>query len=284
MTKKIMLAGVATLMLASCGENSTAYKQLKAKLDSLTTVSQGFEADLNETDSLVASVLTNFQEIASVEGMINVRSGQGDMRLSERERIKDNVQLISDKLRASNEALEMLTKKLEAGGKENKKLRNTLIALKKELSLQTERVAQLTEELQRKNIAIGALDSIATALSVDVDRLNEQSARQSATMAAQEKSLNTVRYCIGTSEDLKDMQLLKGGRLETENANLDYFTTVDLRDLSQIPLMSKKAKLLTLHPDSSYVLVPDGDKMLTLVIKDAKAFWSSSKMLIIQVD
>lgn len=284
MTKKIMLAGLVAMMLASCGENSTAYKQLQAQLDSLTAINQSYESDLNETDSLVASVLTNFQEIASVEGMINVRPGQGDMRLSEKERIKDNVQLISDKLRASNEALEMLTKKLEAGGKENKKLRNTLEALKKELQLQTDRVAQLTEELQRKNIAIGTLDSIATALSVDVDRLNEQSARQAATMAAQDKSLNTVRYCIGTSSDLKDMQLLKSGRVVTEEANLDYFTTVDLRYLNQIPLMSKKAKLLTLHPEGSYALVPDGDKMLTLVIKDAKAFWANSKMLIVQVD
>lgn len=284
MTKKIMLAGVAAMMLASCGENSTAYKQLQAKLDSLTVVNQSFEADLNETDSLVASVLTNFQDITSVEGMINVNPGQGDLRMSEKERIKDNVQLIGDKLRASSEALEMLTKKLEAGGKENKRLRNTLVALKKELDLQKGRVAQLTEELQRKNITIGALDSIATALSVDVDRLNEESARQAAAIGAQEKSLNTVRYCIGTSSDLKDMRLIKSGRVVTENANLEYFTTVDLRELSQIPLMSKKAKLLTLHPESSYVLVPDGDKMLTLVIKDAKAFWSNSKMLIVQVD
>lgn len=284
MTKKIMLAGVAAMMLASCGENSTAYKQLQAKLDSLTVVNQSFEADLNETDSLVASVLTNFQDITSVEGMINVNPGQGDLRMSEKERIKDNVQLIGDKLRASSEALEMLTKKLEAGGKENKRLRNTLVALKKELELQKGRVAQLTEELQRKNITIGALDSIATALSVDVDRLNEESARQAAAIGAQEKSLNTVRYCIGTSSDLKDMRLIKSGRVVTENANLEYFTTVDLRELSQIPLMSKKAKLLTLHPESSYVLVPDGDKMLTLVIKDAKAFWSNSKMLIVQVD
>lgn len=279
-----MLAGVAAMMLASCGENSTAYKQLQAKLDSLTVVNQSFEADLNETDSLVASVLTNFQDITSVEGMINVNPGQGDLRMSEKERIKDNVQLIGDKLRASSEALEMLTKKLEAGGKENKRLRNTLVALKKELELQKGRVAQLTEELQRKNITIGALDSIATALSVDVDRLNEESARQAAAIGAQEKSLNTVRYCIGTSSDLKDMRLIKSGRVVTENANLEYFTTVDLRELSQIPLMSKKAKLLTLHPESSYVLVPDGDKMLTLVIKDAKAFWSNSKMLIVQVD
>lgn len=284
MTKKIMLAGVAAMMLASCGENSTAYKQLQAKLDSLTVVNQSFEADLNETDSLVASVLTNFQDITSVEGMINVNPGQGDLRMSEKERIKDNVQLIGDKLRASSEALEMLTKKLEAGGKENKRLRSTLVALKKELELQKGRVAQLTEELQRKNITIGALDSIATALSVDVDRLNEESARQAAAIGAQEKSLNTVRYCIGTSSDLKDMRLIKSGRVVTENANLEYFTTVDLRELSQIPLMSKKAKLLTLHPESSYVLVPDGDKMLTLVIKDAKAFWSNSKMLIVQVD
>lgn len=284
MKQKFIWAGALCLALVSCGENSTAYKQIRSQLDSLTAVVQGYEADLNETDSLVASVLTNFQDISSVEGMININPNSGDMRTSERERIKDNVQLIGDKLRASSEALEALTKKLETGKSENRRLRHTISVLKKELALQKNRMIELTEELHRKNIALGALDSMVSSLSADVDRLNETSASQAAALAAQDKALNTVRYCIGTSSDLKDMKLIKGGRLTTEHANLDYFTSADLRELAQIPLMSKKAKVLSLHPESSYEFVPGSDKTLTLVIRDAVAFWSSSKMLIVQVD
>lgn len=284
MKKNLIAMGAVLLALASCGENSTAYKTLKAQYDSVALINQNYESDLNETDSLVASVLTNFQDIVSVESMINVNPRKGDMRMSEKERIKDNVTLISDKLRASSEALETLTKKLENSGMENKHLRHTLAALKKQMELQTARVTALTEELERKNMAIGALDNMINSLHGDVERLNRATADQAATLAAQEKELNSVRFCIGTKSDLKDMKLLKSGRLIPENASDSYFTKGDLRELTQIPLMSKKAKLLSVHPADSYELVPDGEKKLTLNIKNPQLFWSNSRILVVQVD
>lgn len=280
--KKVMIALSATLVLFSCGENSNAYKELQAKLDSVTRINDSYEADLAETDSLVANVLTNFQDINTAEKMIDVNP-QGELSQTQKDRIKNNVTLINDKLRASSEALDELTRKLAAGGAENKRLRHTIAALKKDLEAQRQRIIALTEELQRKDLAIGALDSIVTTLGQDVERLNETTSKQATALANQDKEMNTVRYCIGTKSDLKEYRLLQGGRVVTDGAELSYFTTADQRKLSQIPLYSREAKLLTTHPASSYALIPDGEKNLTLNIKDHKAFWSASRMLVIQV-
>ena len=280
--KKVMVAFSAALVLFSCGENTNAYKELQAKLDSVTRINDSYEADLAETDSLVANVLTNFQDISTAEKMIDVNP-RGEMSQTQKERIKNNVTLINDKLRASTEALDALTQKLAAGGTENKRLRHTIAALKKDLEVQRQRIIALTEELQRKDLAIGALDSIVTTLGQDVERLNETTAKQASTLATQDKEMHTVRYCVGTKSDLKDFKLLQSGRLVTDGADLSYFTTADQRKLSQIPLYSREAKILTTHPASSYVLIADGEKNLTLNIKDHKAFWSASRMLVIQV-
>ena len=280
--KKVMMAFSAALVLFSCGENTNAYKELQAKLDSVTRINDSYEADLAETDSLVANVLTNFQDISTAEKMIDVNP-RGEMSQTQKERIKNNVTLINDKLRASTEALDALTQKLAAGGTENKRLRHTIAALKKDLEVQRQRIIALTEELQRKDLAIGALDSIVTTLGQDVERLNETTAKQASTLATQDKEMHPVRYCVGTKSDLKDFKLLQGGRLVTDGADLSYFTTADQRKLSQIPLYSREAKILTTHPASSYVLIADGEKNLTLNIKDHKAFWSASRMLVIQV-
>ena len=280
--KKVMMAVSAALVLFSCGENTNAYKELQAKLDSVTRINDSYEADLAETDSLVANVLTNFQDISTAEKMIDVNP-RGEMSQTQKERIKNNVTLINDKLRASTEALDALTQKLAAGGTENKRLRHTIAALKKDLEVQRQRIIALTEELQRKDLAIGALDSIVTTLGQDVERLNETTAKQASTLATQDKEMHTVRYCVGTKSDLKDFKLLQSGRLVTDGADLSYFTTADQRKLSQIPLYSRDAKILTTHPASSYVLIADGEKNLTLNIKDHKAFWSASRMLVIQV-
>lgn len=284
MKKKIILGALGLLLLASCGENSTAYKSLKSQYDSVAVVNQNYENDLHEMDSLVASVLTNFQDMASVENMINANPMRGDVSMDEKQRIKDNVTLINEKLRASGEALESLTKKLESSGKDNKRLKNTLAALKRELEQQSARVLSLTEELERKNYAIGVLDNTITNLHGDIERLNQDNTRQASTLSAQERELNTVRYCIGTRKDLKDYNLVKSGRVVTENANLDYFRTADLRKLTQIPLDSDDAKLLTVHNSKSYELIPDSQGNLTLNIKDPQLFWANSKILVVQVD
>lgn len=284
MKKILIFAGLLSLGLASCSTNSSEYKALKAQYDSLAIVNQNYESELHETDSLVASVLTNFQEISSVEGMINVNPMKGDIRRSERDRIKDNMLLINDKLRASNDAINALTEKLEKSGGQNRRLQATIAALRKELEVQKQRVQTLTEELERKNLAIGLLDSMLTQRMSDVDRLNAATAQQAAALASQDKELNTVRYCIGTKGDLKDMKILQGGRVATEQANMSYFTKTDRRDLSQLPLYSRKARLLTVHPASSYELLPGSDKQLVLHIKNSEAFWSNSKILVVQVD
>ena len=60
-------------------------------------------------------------------------------------------------------------------------------------------------------------------------------------------------------------------------------TKVDIRNISEIKLMSKSAKLLTTHPSSSYALVRDANKQYTLRITNPQIFWSTSKYLVVLV-
>ena len=65
--------------------------------------------------------------------------------------------------------------------------------------------------------------------------------------------------------------------------NKDYFISVDIREVKEIPLFAGKAKLKSNHPEGSYEFVEDEDGNLTLYIKDEKAFWSLGKYLVIEV-
>jgi hypothetical protein len=47
--------------------------------------------------------------------------------------------------------------------------------------------------------------------------------------------------------------------------------------------MKKKVKLLSSHPEGSYVLENTSDDTKILVIKNKTTFWSVSKYLIVQV-
>lgn len=67
------------------------------------------------------------------------------------------------------------------------------------------------------------------------------------------------------------------------NFNKSYFTKIDIRVQKEIKLYSKSAKILTMHPSSSYTLQRDANKQYVLRISNPQIFWSTSKYLVIQV-
>ena len=71
--------------------------------------------------------------------------------------------------------------------------------------------------------------------------------------------------------------------MKNDDFNKDYFTQIDIRDTKEIKLYSKSAKLLTTHPEGSYVLAKDAKGQYVLRITNPTEFWSVSRYLVIQV-
>ena len=74
----------------------------------------------------------------------------------------------------------------------------------------------------------------------------------------------------------------KGDVMEDSGFNKDYFTQIDIRNINEIVLGTKKAKVLTTHPEDSYTVVEGGDGMLTLKILDSTKFWSVTRYLVVR--
>lgn len=269
---------VALLMLTACGKNSKQEEERQKELTELQTL----RTQVAEQDSLINLVIQNFAQIQQLEGMITL-DGNSEVPQSRRAKIEDNLRLINEKLEANRQTIELLNKKLSQSGNKNSSLQRTIGTLQEQLNTKNAEILDLTEELKRKNYAIGVLDSMVTDLSSNVENLSKTSAAQQAELERQDAALNTVRYCIGTSRDLKDMNIVRNGEVVTEGYQSDYFTQIDLRKVTSIPLYAKRAELKTKHPQSSYKLVKGEDKMLTLEISNPKEFWSLSKILVIQI-
>ena len=269
---------VVLLMLTACGKNSKQEEERQKELTELQTL----RTQVAEQDSLINLVIQNFAQIQQLEGMISLDSNS-EVPQSQRAKIEDNLRLINEKLESNRQTIDLLNKKLAQSGNKNSSLQHTIGTLQEQLNAKNAEILDLTEELKRKNYAIGVLDSMVTGLSNNVENLSKTSAAQQAEIDRQDAALNTVRYCIGTSRDLKDMNIIRNGEVVTEGYQSDYFTQIDLRKVTSIPLYEKRAELKTKHPQSSYKLVKGEDKMLTLEISNPREFWSLSKILVIQI-
>ena len=289
MKKVVFAACVCAAMLASCGQNSADYKKLKAENDSLRIENTKSQAEMDEMLATLNDVESDIQSIRDAENYLNMQQQSGDLAKSNREQIKDNMQLISETLKKNKQQISELQEKMRKSGIQSAALKKTIDRLSSELDQKATMIVTLQEDLAKKNIRIQELDETVASLNEDVENLATTAKAQSEKINTQDKALNTAYYCFGTSKELKDQKILSGGGLFSKSKalqtdfNKDYFISIDIREVKEIPLFAGKAKLKSNHPDGSYEFIKDEDGNLTLKITDTKAFWSLGKYLVIEV-
>jgi Chromosome segregation ATPases len=277
----VIVAGFFT----SCVKNSSEYKSLQAQRDSLALVNAQSTAELDEILSILNEVEENFREIKTAESYISTQSTTpGEMTPSVRERLKSNMQFISETLEKNRQQITDLEQRLKNSNVKSGQLQKTIESLRTQLDEKTETLAILQDDLRRKNYEISKLGENVAALSQNVNELETQSKEQLQIIKQQWSELNTVYYCFGTSKELKEQKILEGGKLGT-NFNHAYFTKIpDLNQFHSILLLAKKGKLISNHPQGSYEFVKDGNGKAVLNILDPVNFWSLTKYLVVEVN
>jgi archaellum component FlaC len=285
MKKAVVFCTVFTLFFASCVKNSSEYKELQARNDSLAMVNAKTNLELDQIMSLLNDVEDNFRSIKSAENYLSVQSGtSGELTPSVRERIQSDMQFVTETLEKNRQQIADLETKLKKSNLNTSQLSKTLDGLRKELEEKTTALVTLRDELAKRDQQIAELTENVTHLSNDVQALSAQSSAQKALINQQQTEINTVYYCFGTSRELKDQKIMEGGQLGT-NFNQDYFIKIDdFKTLKVIPLYAKKGKLISKHPAGSYEFGKDAKGKAELLILDSKNFWSLTKYLVIEVN
>ena len=274
MKKYLILIMAATAMFVSC-QNGTKQKALISQNDSLQAVIAERDAALNEMKSTINAVEEGFRAINEAQGRINLNSATSEV--SRKETLQNDILFIHETLAKNKAQIEKLTAELSKNKSASKQMQQMIIKLQEQLEVKSKEIEELNKMLAEKNIYISQLDSTVTAFKQD-------NIEKEQTIQQQDDMLNTVWYAIGTKSELKNEKILKSGDVLREtNANLDYFTKADMRELTTVNTYAKKAKLLTTHPSDSYKLEKDANKQYVLTITDANKFWSVSRYLVIQV-
>jgi hypothetical protein len=276
-------------MLTACVQNSSEYKQLKAENDSLKLENAGNASEMNEMLSTLNEIEAGIQTIRDAENYLTIQQGTGELTPGVREHIRDNMQMIGETLKKNREQLSQLEAKLKNSNIQSAALKKTIDRLTSELDQKATLIVSLQEDLAKKNIHIQELDVQVASLREDVEGLSLTAGAQAQTMKKQDKIIHTAYYCFGTSKELKNRKILTGGGLFSKAKVLqgdfdrDYFISVDIREVTEIPLFTSKATLKSTHPAGSYEFTKDEDNNLTFKITDTNTFWSLGKYLVIEV-
>ena len=280
MKKVFIIITSVVLGITSCNspKESDEYRKLQAENDSLRLAGVKQSGEYNEMLTLINEVEDNFRKIKETENFLNEQAlNSGELTRSTKDRINSDMQLLRETLQKNKDQISKLQKQLKSSGIKSNELEKRLNSLVAEIDEKTQSIAILQEELEKKNMLI----------LEQGQRIQEQSSaieQQGQTISSQDKSLHTGYYVFGTKKELEGERILVKGKVMQQGYNKEYFTQIDIRNLERIPLYSKKAKMLSMHPASSYALEKAADGSLTLVIINKTDFWSISKYLVVQVN
>jgi len=285
MKTKLMMMAIACVMMMACQGNSQNAKEegfdLQHLVDSLQMASEQKDTEINEMLSTLNDIEQGFRQINEAQGRVVVeRTGEGARSA---DRIKSDMQFIQQTLAENTELINKLRQRVSSTSIRSEQLAKTINNLTEQLQEKATELETLRQELEERNIHIAELDEQVVELGRDINELRDDNVQKDQTINHQDQQLNMAWFVYGTKNELKEHNILKDGKVLQQSFDNAYFTQIDIRQVTSIPLYSRDAKVLTSHPQASYVLERDADRQYVLKITNAQLFWSTSKYLVIQV-
>ena len=290
--KKIVILGIGASMffLGSCVESSQKYKSLQVRLDSLSTVHimqnsemESMLADLNDISAGMQS-LRDAERLLTMETINeNKANSKSKQQLNQ---LKKDIQAITGAIASYIEQISKLEGKNKSQSAEFKRL---IAGLNAELDQRTQKLNEITKQLAEKNQQLAVKTEEVANLTENVEALDKANKSQQMTINEQDMAIHQGHYLIGNRKELKEAEVISRQGIfcppiVSSQAQKADFTDLDIREMKVIPLNSKKAKLLSVHPADSYTLETGEDGNMTLKINDENNFWKQTKYLVVMIE
>lgn len=283
MRKLAVLSVCGALLMVSCDFGGSTEK-LRTERDSLAMALDQRNAELDEIMGTFNDIQEGFRQINEAENRVDLQRATDENSASVKKKIQDDILFISKTMEENKAQIAKLQKQLKNSKTNSTQLKKAIESLQTELENKTRQIEELRTELNAKNVRIQELDDAVANLNTNVETLTADNEAKAKTVAEQDKAINTAWIVFGTKSELKNQKILADGDvLKDAEFNKDYFTEVDIRNMKELKLYSKRAKLLTTHPAGSYEFVEDEKGQQTLKINNVKDFWSVSRYLVVQV-
>lgn len=280
--KKGLLLFATLMMLVGCN-NQTDNTDVQRERDSLQAIIIDKDDELNEFMGVFTEIQESLRQMSEAEGRVVVTDNDPE-RVNKVEQIREDMQFLNEASLQQRERISKLQEKLKSSSLNVKKMKEAIDNLQAQLDMQTARVQelqiQLTEHYDVIRLQMTTIDKQDEA----INQLSKANAQQKRVIGEQNKQLNEGWFVFGTKSELKAQKIIDNGEvLRTGKFNQAYFTQIDIRNTKEIKLYSKNAKLLTTHPDGSYILKADKKGEYVLTVTNVQQFWSVSRYLVIQV-
>lgn len=287
---KKFLFVLSVVVLASCGQHKKEIARMQAVQDSIAQLGVQKDNSILEFIGAMNEIQSNLDSIKTIEKIVSVQTAPGtELKAEAKKRIIEDITQINNLLQKNKELVKSLQGKLRNSNLRIAELEKMIDNLTKQVGEKDEEIASLKQELENLHVNVSDLNQKIESITAESEKTIQE---KNQAIEAKTNELNTAYYAFGTKKELTEKNVIEkeGGVLGMgktlkmkKDFNRDYFMKIDIREFSQLPLNTKKAKLVTYHPEGSFHFT--GTKTVeSLVIDKPEEFWKASKYLLIVVE
>lgn len=287
---KKLLFILSVVVLTSCGQHKKDIARMQAKQDSIAQLGVQKDNSILEFIGAMNEIQTNLDSVKTIQKLVSVQTAPGtELKADAKKRIVEDIRQINELLQKNKDLVKSMQGKLDRSNVKVKELQNMIELLNKQMVEKDGELARLNTEMENLHVNVAGLNQKIETITKETDATIKA---KSQTIEEQTNAINTAYYAFGTKKELVEKNVIEkeGGVLGVgkviklkKDFNHDYFMKIDIREFKQLPLNTKKAKLVTIHPDKSYHWT--GVKTVeSIVIDNPEEFWKSSKYLLIVVE
>lgn len=251
----IAIISILSVAMVSCNQEQEK-AEAQQKQDSLLQAQQ---------DSLLDVFKGELELIQQTVKQVNSNNGIFTLDTSEnavlsKESIINQVENLDKLLETNQKQLSDLYQRMRDSKVKNDELEKMLSTMQETLASRETQINELMTMLANKDIKIDQILNRVDSMRISNIELTEE-------VIKMDEEMHIVHYVVGEAKELKENGIItkEGGllglgaskKLDVSQLDISQFTESDQRDLVSIPLYSKKAKLITNHPESSYTFVLD---------------------------
>ncbi len=289
---KKLLFILSVVVLTSCGQHKKEIARMQARQDSIASLGVQKDNSILEFIGAMNEIQANMDSVKTIQKLVSVQTAPGtELKADAKKRIIEDIRQINELLQKNKELMKSLQGKLNSSNVKLKELQTMIELQTKQMQEKDTELARLNTELENLNVNVKGLNQKIETITAESEKtITEKN------QAIEEKTnvLNTAFYAFGTKKELDEKNVIEkeGGVLGMgktlkmkKDFNRDYFMKIDIREFTTLPLNTKKAKLVSFHPDGSYHFkMTDKKTVESLVIDNSEDFWKASKYLLIVVE
>ena len=293
----IILTAIVFVVLAAIG-TFYVYTQKQSEVDTLVSENTDLNELIENRDSVVNDMVTAFNDIENNLKFIKEKRKQLSLEqnkegnVDKKQDILDDINLMNKMLEESSEHIAQLEKKLKSSGIKLSGFQQKIASLSQTVTDQNAEMDELRQIIEQKEVMVADLNQKVESMEFEIAKQTDTIESKLNIIDQKTNEINTAHIAYGTYKELKDKGLLtkEGGffwigqnKAIQENFDDEYFTELNIQETKTIPLHSKKAKIISEHPASSYTLVEEDGQVSYLQIDNPEEFWKISKYAVIEV-